>query len=65
MEVETLSSRPWKETHLSTEGQVIAQVLDVVFQQEDQALVETVVFTLHVRVPVKGTDNATCFMTTH
>jgi hypothetical protein len=37
-------------THLGGEGEVIAQVVNIVLQQEDQALVETVVLTLHVHV---------------
>lgn len=34
--------------YLSAEGQIVSQVSNVVFQQVDKALVEGVVFTLHV-----------------
>lgn len=40
-------------THFCCECEVIPKVTDVVLQQEDQTLVETVVFTLHICVSAK------------
>ena len=37
-------------TYISAEGEIIAQVTDVILEQEDEALVEGVVFALHVGV---------------
>ena len=45
------SSKNCKEFYLCGECQLVAHIIDMVFQQEDQAFVETVIFTLHVSVP--------------
>lgn len=40
-------------SHLCAKCEIISKIWNIIFRQEYQALVERIVFTLHVCVPVK------------